>query len=390
MKKILLTTVLAGGLITGAQAQKGELNSAKSGYDNYQAMNSLKQTEQAVKSLTDAKESIEKAALHEKTKDNPEVYLFKSLIYSAIANDSTMQDATSDAVRVSYEALQKAKELNTGDDLKEQDLKTAEQNIYVASYNKGIGAYNNQDFDSALKYFVMATEVNPSDTTLYLNTGVTAERLGDTALAIKSYGKLAELGYQDPAIYAALANLNFTQGNDDAALAALERGMELYPGNKDLMITELNYYLRKGEASKVIDKIEAAAQADPGNKSLWFSLGVAYAGVDNLAGAEDAYKKALEIDPGYYDANINMGVIAIDKANKVVQEANKIPQDKTEEYDAKIAEYKDALKGALQFLQRAYETDKNDKKLLSTMREIYVKLGDTARAEELTKEMEML
>src|SRR3546814_6646199 len=90
--------------------------------------------------------------------------------------------------------------------------------VCSSDLNKGINSYNNQSFDNALKYFKVATDLNPTDTTLYLNTGVTAEKVGDTALAIASYGKLVELKYKDPAIYAVLANLYFTKGDDDNAL----------------------------------------------------------------------------------------------------------------------------------------------------------------------------
>lgn len=387
MKRILLTTLIIAGMIASATAQRGKLNSAKSSYENYYAMSNLKQTEEAQKSLNEAMSTIEEVIAHDKTKENPEAYLYKSLIYSAAANDSTWQDAAVDPVQVAYDALVQAKELDTGGDLMEEDLNTAEQNLYIASYNKGINAYNNESFESALKYFNVATEMVPTDTTLYLNKGVTAERIGDTTLAMESYQRLVDLKYDDPAIYAVLANLYFAREQDEEALATLASGIELFPGNRDLMITELNYYLKRGEAAKVIDKIEASAKANPTNESLWFALGVAYGEIDSTSAARDAYAKALEINPNYYDANINMGVIAIDAANKIVQEANEIPQDKPDEYEAKINEYKEALKGALVYLEKAYNTGERDRNLLTTMREIYVKLGDTDRAEELTQEM---
>lgn len=387
MKRILLTTLIIAGMIASATAQRGKLNSAKSSYENYYAMSNLKQTEEAQKSLNEAMSTIEEVIAHDKTKENPEAYLYKSLIYSAAANDSTWQDAAVDPVQVAYDALVQAKELDTGGDLMEEDLNTAEQNLYIASYNKGINAYNNESFESALKYFNVATEMVPTDTTLYLNKGVTAERIGDTTLAMESYQRLVDLKYDDPAIYAVLANLYFAREQDEEALATLASGIELFPGNRDLMITELNYYLKRGEAAKVIDKIEASAKANPTNESLWFALGVAYGEIDSTSAARDAYAKALEINPNYYDANINMGVIAIDAANKIVQEANEIPQDRPDEYEAKINEYKEALKGALVYLEKAYNTGERDRNLLTTMREIYVKLGDTDRAEELTQEM---
>src|SRR3546814_807978 len=334
-------------------------------------MSSLQQTEEAQKSLKEAKTTIEEVVLHDKTSSSPEAFLYKSLIYSALANDTTMQDAATDAIQISFDALNKAEELDSDSELKAEDVENARKNLYIASYNKGINSYNNQSFDNALKYFKVATDLNPTDTTLYLNTGVTAEKVGDTALAIASYGKLVELKYKDPAIYAVLANLYFKKGDDENALAVLQNGLEIFPGNKDMMITELNYYLQRGEAAKVIDKIEASAKADPGNKSLLCALGVAYNEIDSPSAAKAAYQKALEVDPDYYDANINMGVIAIDDANKVVKEANEIPQNKPQEYEAKIAEYKEALKGAMAYLEKAYarsEERRVGKECVSTVR----------------------
>src|SRR3546814_13899201 len=96
-----LTTLLAG-TIAGVYAQKGKLNQAKSSYENYYAMSSLQQTEEAQKSLKEAKTTIEEVVLHDKTSSSPEAFLYKSLIYSALANDTTMQDAATDAIQISF------------------------------------------------------------------------------------------------------------------------------------------------------------------------------------------------------------------------------------------------------------------------------------------------
>src|SRR3546814_14492816 len=66
-----LTTLLAG-TIAGVYAQKGKLNQAKSSYENYYAMSSLQQTEEAQKSLKEAKTTIEEVVLHDKTSSSPE------------------------------------------------------------------------------------------------------------------------------------------------------------------------------------------------------------------------------------------------------------------------------------------------------------------------------
>lgn len=399
MKHLLLTVLLISGISAAAFAQKGKLSTAKSQYDNYSAMRQLQQHEDALESLKEAKQLIEETLEHDKTKDLPETYLYRSLINSAVANDSTLQaqGETEGAVKIAHESLQKAKELNKTvekerDKLNEEDLDMANENLYIASYNKGINAFNGEDYKTALKYFKVATEANPTDTNLYLNTGVVAERLGDSTLAMESYQKLVDLKYKDPAIYAVLANMYFNNNQNDKALEVLKAGLEQYPDDKDLMITELNYYLTSGKAEEAIGKIEKAVETDPDNKNLWFSLGVTRERMKDTAKATEAYKKALEIDPSYYDANINMGVISISKANEIVKEADRIPQGKNEEYNAKIKEYQDSLKVALGFLEKAYNTEqgKKDRNLLSTMSEIYTKLNDNEKAAEVKKQMEQL
>src|SRR3546814_2528777 len=81
-------------------------------------MSSLQQTEEAQKSLKEAKTTIEEVVLHDKTSSSPEAFLYKSLIYSALANDTTMQDAATDAIQISFDALNKAEELDSDSELK--------------------------------------------------------------------------------------------------------------------------------------------------------------------------------------------------------------------------------------------------------------------------------
>src|SRR3546814_3782757 len=84
-------------------------------------MSSLQQTEEAQKSLKEAKTTIEEVVLHDKTSSSPEAFLYKSLIYSALANDTTMQDAATDAIQISFDALNKAEELDSDSELKAED-----------------------------------------------------------------------------------------------------------------------------------------------------------------------------------------------------------------------------------------------------------------------------
>ncbi len=131
---------------------------------------------------------------------------------------------------------------------------------------------------------------------------------------------------------------------------------------------------------------------DPKNKTLLFVAGIAYSANNQKDKAEESYKKALEIDPNYTDAIYNLAVIYIDRGNNFINEANKLPNNKSSEtkYNELKKKFDMELSNALPLLEKARELSPKDTSTLTTLREVYVKLNTLDKAAEVKKVLDGL
>ena len=116
--------------------------------------------------LNEAKEIVDAAIVHEKTKDDPETWYYRALVYSAIDTTSRpeFENLDPDPLEVAVEGFQKAEELNT----KSSELYiTGEQGFPILRsqhvqmlwgyyLNKGVQAFQAGDHARALDYLQRA------------------------------------------------------------------------------------------------------------------------------------------------------------------------------------------------------------------------------------------
>jgi len=100
--------------------------------------------------------------------------------------------------------------------------------------------------------------------------------------------------------------------------------------------------------------------------------------------AISAYKSALEIDPNHFESNFNMGVIMIDRANKVIKQRNNLGVSRADLKKAAEMEpiIDQKLRDALPQWEKIYEVRPTEKSAIETLRYIYnqLKLYDKSEA----------
>jgi hypothetical protein len=106
MKIKFLMAGLFGLISATSFAQKGELSSAQTNFDTYEATKG--QAALAIPKLNAAKVSIDKAAVHEKTATLPQTYALKGAIYAAYADMDTIATTSLPLFNTAAESLKKA------------------------------------------------------------------------------------------------------------------------------------------------------------------------------------------------------------------------------------------------------------------------------------------
>ena len=106
--------------------------------------------------------------------------------------------------------------------------------------------------------------------------------------------------------------------------------------------------------------------------------------------AKKPIKKAIELDPEYMDAYIDLGNLYLQKGNRLSTEANELPLDEAEKYDAMMTQAKESFALAVPYLEKILTQDPNNLPVLQILREIYVRVGDMTKANELKAKIDEL
>jgi tetratricopeptide (TPR) repeat protein len=369
----------------------------------------------AGKSLTTAKESIDKAAANEKTATLPLTYAVKGSIYSALAVQDTVPATSLPLFTTAEEALKKAKEVDTKSENKKM-IDEAYLNLAQYQLTKGVKEYSSGKYDLAYKSFDFYRTVLPEDTNAIYYTGLAAANGKNYPAAISNYSKLVTTKYSKNAgVYLDLSSLYLASKDTAGALKTVSEGVTKYPANSELRKREIEISLQTGKEKEVTDKIQAALANDPKNKTLYYYAGLTYsqtadnyvkeAGATKDAAAKtklqalkaeayvkagEMYKKALEIDPNYFEANLNYGYVILNPAIDAYNAANKLPANKQKEYDAAIAKAKGQFEQAKPYLVKAVELQPKSIDALQNLRTYYLGVKDDANATKLKAQIEAL
>ncbi len=412
--RIVMTGLLSLAAAT-TFAQKGELNNAQSEYDKYETSRSQKITAAlAASSIANAKTSIDKASVNEKTMVMPQTFALKGAIYSSLALQDSVAATSLPLYNTAADAITKAKELDT----KGENKKLIDHaNLNLAQYNlsKGVKDYQTKNYANAYKSFDAYRTILPEDTNAIYYSGLAASASENYPAAITNYNKLLTTNYSNKqGIYKDLSLLYLLNKDTTGALKITNDAVTKYPTNADFRKREVEIALQSGKSGEVIEKINAAIANDPKNKSLYYYAGLTYSQAGDLAAknlakapiaskpalmktrdedygkASDMYKKALEIDPNYFEANLNLGYVTLNPAIEMYNAANKLPANKQKEYEMAVAKAGAQFDLAKPYLLKAVEINPKSYDALNNLKTYYLGKKDAAHAAEIQKQLDAL
>jgi tetratricopeptide (TPR) repeat protein len=302
-------------------------------------------------------------------------------------------------------------------------------NAYI---NKGIAANAAKDFKGAYENFHKAYEFKlenglGTDTTMLYNAALMAQSAGDYANAIKATQKLIDMGYKGlqfkatdtktgeiqefanrnqmlnslknsdgryvdpvvegdlrPDLYISLANLHKKSGDTIQYDVVVSKGRTMFPGNKSLLLLELQKYLDTKEYDKAMVNLEQAMITDPNNELYPYLQGYIYqTEVKDYDKAKAAYAKAIAINPDKIEAQYMTGLLYVDKANEITEIMNGLKLNEKAKYDKLQKEQQEAFSNALPFFVKAREIDPKDMDTLKALKEVYYKLKMYQEAKEV-------
>lgn len=386
MKKSLLFISLSF-VVLSAIAQDNQLNNA----NNY-----LRSGE-----LDKAKNAIDLAAEHEKTKNLTKMWYYRGKTYLAICESKDFKNLDTDAPLKAMQSF-----INV--------MKNDKNNIYtkeitgflissaIRTYNHGLDAYRNGNYAKAAEELNAITEVFQYDKDKGLTrSNISPESLNYDLYSISLDGKeigkakeylqkLIDAKYKSSKIYIDMSRIYLTEKDTAKALQYIEMGRNLFEDDIKLINAELSVYIQQGKTDVLMDKLNKAIESAPDNELLYYTQGLLYKEKKEIDKAEAAYKKTIELKPDHVDANFELGVLYYNKAVEWNNKASNLPLSETKkqaEYDQNA---KDSFKNATIYFEKGHELAPNDLSMVQSLMKIYRILGDEAKSAAMKEKADKL
>ncbi|AWW28673.1 methyltransferase [Echinicola strongylocentroti] len=395
MKKLILSLALVGVASTVAFGQKKVVRSAEK---NLRKGN-----------ISEALTDIEAATQDPETGADPETFLIKGKILTIqFGADSSNTEATVDKGRSALDAFRKSLEMDGNDstskigkEIYKEVVPGIPENLQgegifklkTASVDKAISKYEKEDNAMASKFFAIAADIDPKDTSIVFNAGYTANMAEDYDAAKKYLTMLLDVPEYNKlnAYYFLIQIANQQEDDQEEAYRLVKEAREEYPNDKGLSEFEIQLLLQLEKMDEAMASIKQSLEEDPNNAPIRLRYGYLKEQSGDLDGALEEYLKTVEIDPDFFEGNYYAGAVYIDQAREVINEVNNLPDDEWEaKSDSMLAEADDLYKEAMPLFEKAHELKPENTEIMQILFQIHTRLKNEDKAAEYDKKLQEL
>lgn len=260
--------------------------------------------------------------------------------------------------------------------------------------NAGINAAdNNRDFEQAFTLLNEYLEISDSDmfeksikvdstyNDVKYYAAFYARRAEKEDEAIKLLEELKPIKFKNsPFVFQTLSEIYMAKADTLKAEATLEEAVAMFPSDANVIGSLVNQYMMTGKSEKAVENLDKLVNSDPSN--VQYKVVKASVLAIQMKEFDEARNTLLPlVEGGSKDAAVlfEMGrVWALDGMNQL-DKAQDIEDNN--EYNAAVKEAKTCFSKALEYYEPAREImskdDSNYETLLQSIREMYVRLGQT-------------
>ena len=361
-----------------------------------------------IQELDNAKEAIDAAVEHDKTKGKPDTWVLRGKIYYQIyvGEDEVLKGQFPKVLDGAAESFLKVLELDEKGSYK-KDAMPYLTGLRGQFINDGGAKYAEKDYATAVENFEMSRVISEKafgkDTLYFMavnNKALSYDNMKMYDEAVAGYTDLMNNDYEKETSLKSILNIYKKQSNAEKVYETAMMGREMFPDDINFILEELQYLLDTKQDEKAEKNLLLAVEKEPTNAKIRFALGVVY---NNLAGNESgdeakyadliskgeaAYNRALELDPSYSDAAHNLGALHFNAGVRYVEQAKEAKDDDSNQ--ALMTKADEFFQKSLPKLEKADELSPGDREIMMSLRDLYLKLGDADKYMEYKKKVEEL
>ncbi|MDG1822857.1 MAG: tetratricopeptide repeat protein [Flavobacteriaceae bacterium] len=277
------------------------------------------------------------------------------------------------------------------------DMENNKDYLYFAASS----AVNGGDYDNALSYYLTLKDLNYTgvSTKYYATEVATGEETEIDLTTYKIYSKTKDFTLREeltpsrlPEIVKNIALIHLNRGDNETAMAAVKEARNLAPKDIGLILTEADLFIKMGDEQRFAALMQEAIEQDPNNAVLYFNLGVVSSNQGSREEAIAYYKKAIELDPAYEATYLNLASMILEGESDIVAQMNALGTSAADnrKYDVLKAKREGLFLEAVPFLEQLIVINPTSIDALTTLKNIYGTIGDTANFKKYRDLLESL
>ncbi|MBN2520014.1 MAG: tetratricopeptide repeat protein [Bacteroidales bacterium] len=323
MKNVFTLLIIFVFSFTAIHAQKGKVTAA---------LNLI-----VAANFEKAKQNLDLAVQHEKSKDWPKTYYALGKFYHELykSDQTELKEKYGNLLEEAYLNYKKAGDLDSLNKL-ENYMNLDLLDIYNKLFSDGVDEFNEKNYNEATKLWEYAIDIrnysvllkDDIDSSTMYNIGIAALNAKDYNKALDYFNRVLEIDYGGANVYVLMKNAYIEMEDSAAALKTLQTGFESFPEDQAILVELINYYLMSGGSQEALEYLKLAKEQDPTNPTFYHAEGVLYDKMGEFDKSVESYKKAIEIKPDFFDSHYNLGVLYFNKAVVIAEEANMTLDDK--------------------------------------------------------------
>lgn len=269
-------------------------------------------------------------------------------------------------------------------------------------YFAASSAVNGAAYDVALDYYIRLKELNyTGQTKMYYATEVASGNEVKVDKATQELYKKSKdfTNFREelspsrlPEIIKNIALIYVNNGDNEAAMTAVKEARKLSPKDVGLILTEADLYIKLGDEARFGNLMQEAIAQDPNNAVLYYNLGVVNGNQGKREASIDYYKKAIELDPGYEPSYLNLASVILEGEAVIVDKMNSLGTSAADnrKYDELKAKREALYLDAVPYLEELVKINPKNKDALTTLKNIFGTIGDTANFKKYRDQLESL
>ena len=172
-------------------------------------------------------------------------------------------------------------------------------------------------------------------------------------------------------------------------MAVLDSAQGVFPNSIPVKKKKLQIYTEINDDDSALELLEVLTQTVKDDVKYLVIMGRIYNNKGFTQKSYDAYKTALSIDPKNKYAIFGMGAYYVNKSNEYVSSLNGVGNSASDKVakSATIEEQNKNFDKAIFYFNQYLEIEPGDRGTLNALKKIYKAKGDTAKVEEINKQL---